>query len=56
MGIALGKEYSDDEPYNTCKKVFMEGWESDEETRKLRSLFEGLVKPINEEMRLEDWM
>jgi hypothetical protein len=56
LGVALGKGYSDDEPYNTCKKVFMEGWEYDEETKKLKSLFESFVKPINEEMKLEDWM
>ena len=39
-----------------CSKTYCYGWEYDEETRKLRSLFEGLVKPINEEIRLEDWM
>ena len=56
LGVALGKEYTSDEPYNTCRDVFREGWEYNEETRKLRSLFKSLVKPINEEMRLEDWM
>jgi len=39
-----------------CSKTYNYGWEHDEETKKLRSLFKSLVKPINEEIRLEDWM
>jgi len=51
LSLAMGSDVE-----KACSKVYCYGWEHDEETKNLRSLFEGLVKPVNEEIRLEDYM